>query len=84
MNDHDCRALLSALSDYVDGSAPESICRQIERHLDDCPNCRVVVDTLGQTVKLYHELPQPDLPATLRERLYRSFALDDLLDPPSA
>ena len=83
MNNLDCRALLSALSDYVDGSAPEAICRQIERHLDGCPNCRVVVDTLGQTVKLYHELPQPDLPDTLRERLYRSFALDDLLDPPA-
>lgn len=83
MNDHECHHLLGALSDYVDGTAPEAICREIERHLDGCENCRVVVDTLGQTVKLYQELPRPELPAALRRRLFRTFAIEDLLsDPP--
>ena len=80
MNDHDCRALLGALADYVDGSAPEAICREIERHIDGCENCRVVVDTLGQTVRLVRELPQPELPDDVRRRLFRSFAIQDLLD----
>ena len=44
MTDHDCRHLLGALSDFVDGTAPDAICREIEQHLAECDNCRVVVD----------------------------------------
>ena len=79
MADHDCRHLLEALSDFVDGDASAALCAAIERHLADCDNCRVVVDTLRQTVKLYRELPQPALPTGARERLYRSLDLEAFL-----
>ena len=48
-----CRELLGSLSDYVDGAADAVLCAEIERHLEGCDNCRVVVDTLGRTVSLY-------------------------------
>jgi anti-sigma factor RsiW len=83
MADHDCRHLLGDLSDFVEGEASAAICAEIERHLADCENCRVVVDTLRQTIKLYHELPQPSLPAGARERLYKSLNLQALLKPAS-
>ena len=81
MVDHDCHHLLGDLSDYVEGEASAAICAEIERHLADCDNCRVVVDTLRQTVKLYHDLPQPVYSAEARARLYRSLDLEVFLKP---
>ena len=46
MEPHDCRHLLGDLSDYLDGQASTELCAEIERHLEDCANCRVVIDTL--------------------------------------
>jgi anti-sigma factor RsiW len=76
VDEHHCRHLLGELSDFVDGEASAAICAEIERHLAGCGNCRVVVDTLRQTVKLYRELPQPGLPAAARARLYKSLDLE--------
>jgi anti-sigma factor (TIGR02949 family) len=75
MPEEDCRHLLSHLSDYIDGEATSAICAEIEQHLEDCEDCQVVVDTLRQTVELYHTLPRPDMPKDLRERMYTALDL---------
>jgi anti-sigma factor RsiW len=80
MNPHNnCRHLLDDLSDYLDGEASQEICAEIDRHLTDCEECQVVVDTLRKTVLLYRQLPPPDLPFQARERLYRALDLQDYL-----
>jgi len=81
MAHEECRHLLGALSDYVDGEAEAAICAEIERHLAECENCRVVVDTLKKTVYLYHDtVAEPsEIPAEVRQRLYKRLDLDDLL-----
>jgi predicted anti-sigma-YlaC factor YlaD len=81
MEPHDCRHLLGDLSDYLDGQASIQLCAEIERHLDDCANCRVVIDTLRRTVKLYRDLPGPALPHGARERLYHALDLGQFLRP---
>jgi anti-sigma factor RsiW len=72
-----CPHLLENLSDYLDGEASAELCAEIERHLDGCTDCRVVVDTLRKTVALYRELPQPELPSEARLRLYKSLDLSE-------
>jgi anti-sigma factor RsiW len=74
-----CQHLLENMSDYLDGEAPAELCAEIERHLDGCADCRVVVDTLRQTILLYHELPQPELPPEARLRLYKLLDLGEFL-----
>lgn len=67
-----CRELVAQLNDYLDGELPADLCAELERHLADCPDCRVVLDTLGQTVRILHHLdeaPPPALPAELESRL---------------
>jgi anti-sigma factor RsiW len=81
MTDVTCRDLLDGLSDYLDGEAPGALCAEIERHLAGCEKCRIVVDTLRKTVTLYHHLPQPEMPAQVRERLYKRLDLADYLPP---
>lgn len=74
-----CKYLLADLSDYLDGEASADVCAEIERHLADCENCRVVVNTLEKTITLYHELPQPEISADMRQRLYRRLDLEEFL-----
>ena len=75
-----CPHLLENLSDYLDGEASAELRAELERHLDGCEDCRVVVDTLRKTVALYHELPQPELPPEARWRLYKSLDLSEFLN----
>ena len=71
-----CHHLLDDLSAYLDGEASAALCAEIERHLEICENCRVVVDTMNKTVLLYRDLPQPTLPDDVRSRLYQSLDLE--------
>jgi anti-sigma factor RsiW len=76
----DCRHLLESLSDYVDGLLGDTLCAELDRHLAECENCRIVVDTLRKTVYLYHATSAPDpVPDEVKERLYKRLSLDDLL-----
>lgn len=79
MRDENCKSLLGSLSDYVDGTAKEEICRELERHLEGCSDCRVVVDTLRKTVYLYHEASESKIPVDVRERLFKKLDLGEFL-----
>ena len=81
MNRQACQRLLGQLSDYVDGELERTMCEEIERHLADCQNCRVVVDTLGKTVALYRAQGQDPVPGDVQERLYKILNLESLTEP---
>jgi anti-sigma factor RsiW len=76
-----CQSLLGSLSDYVDGTLDEELCQEIERHVAECQNCHIVVDTLRKTISLYHESAAEagEMPGVVRERLFRTLNLDDYL-----
>lgn len=81
MDRETCHMLLDALSDYVDGELERELCSEIERHLSECDNCRIVVDSLRKTIYLYHVTASaPSVPSEVRERLYRRLDLDDFLE----
>ncbi len=80
MGQHEgCPEILSQLADYLDGTAPETLCAEIERHLAGCPDCTVVVNTTRKAILLYRDSPAAGLPADVRNRLYRTLDLEDLL-----
>jgi len=78
-----CEGLLGSLSDYVDGELGAELCRQIEKHISECDDCRIVVDTTRKTIDLVHASndPQTDLPDEVRNRLFKRLNLDDYLKP---
>lgn len=77
MEHQDCRRLLGSLSDFVDGDLEAEICAEIERHLAECPDCRVVVDTLRKTIYLYRAASQESSPPEgVRDRLFRRLELE--------
>lgn len=81
-HDHkECRRLLGSLSEYVDGELDERLCAVLEKHMETCEDCRIVVDTLRKTVYLYHATSQKEsLPTDIRMRLYKSLNIEDYLE----
>lgn len=82
MNDHlDCQQLLSSISDFVDGELSPDLCRQIEQHLTECENCRIVINTLRKTIDLYQHQPENEhLSQEIRQRLFLRLHLEEFLN----
>ena len=77
----DCRKLLGSLSDYVDGELSEELCQVLEHHMEDCEDCRIVVDTLRKTVYLYHKTAETEnIPSDIRQRLFKSLDLEEFVE----
>jgi anti-sigma factor RsiW len=64
-----CQDYISDISDYIDGEIDATLCEQIEKHLGECENCRIMVDTLRQTVTLCRDGKEEPLPPVLEEKL---------------
>ena len=81
MSKKDCRYWLNFFSDYIDKELEVEVCRELEAHLKRCPHCRVVVDTLRQTLYLYQTILReqtPTLPPEVQQRLYARISLEAL------
>lgn len=74
-----CLDLLKQLSAYIDDELPADICREIRRHLGDCPNCEVFIASLQHTVTLCRHRPAPQLTSVDRMNMRRA-----ILDAASA
>ncbi len=79
----ECRKLLGSLSEYIDGELRPELCRELEKHLAECENCRIVLNTTRRTIDLVRlpPGPQPAMPEAVRERLFKRLHLDDYLKP---
>jgi len=76
-----CRNLLGSLSEFVDGTLEDELCAEIQRHMDGCDNCRIVVDSLRKTIYLYQVTKESAaVPEDVRERLYKRLDLDSFLE----
>ena len=79
---HNCESLLGSLSEYIDGGLSPELCQEIEKHLEGCENCRIVLNTTRRTIDLVHApVEKADLPEDVRERLFKRLNLDDYLKP---
>jgi RNA polymerase sigma-70 factor (ECF subfamily) len=76
-----CKALLGSLSEYIDGELPADLCAEIEKHLEGCDNCRVVLNTTRRTIDLVHVSAEENVPDDVRDRLFKRLKLDEFLSP---
>lgn len=67
--DKACPDYINDLNDYLDGGVTPELCAEIESHIGQCQNCRIMVDTLRQTVKLCREGQEEQLPPALESKL---------------
>ena len=64
-----CQEVLDRLSEYLDEDAQTELRGEVDRHTGTCHDCRVEVDTLRRTIKIFRCDEQVVLPAPLAEKL---------------
>lgn len=75
-----CQDLLRNLNSYIDGELEKALCQELEQHLQDCHDCRVVWDSIRKTIELYRLDEDETLPEDVRRRLITRLELVDYLE----
>jgi RNA polymerase sigma-70 factor (ECF subfamily) len=69
----ECKEMLPLLSAYVDNELSDEERQRVQRHLDDCPLCRLTIEEMTDSSKSYRGfipvLPPPDLKANVFARI---------------
>jgi len=74
----ECQRLIGELSNLIDGTISPELCTELEAHLKECKNCRIVVDTTKKTIELYHrDEASVEVPEVMREKLWKRLDLGD-------
>jgi predicted anti-sigma-YlaC factor YlaD len=63
------RSIVRELSNYLDEALDSTLKASIEKHLEHCEDCKVVVDTTKQTIQIYCNSEPAPLPEDTRQRL---------------
>jgi anti-sigma factor RsiW len=69
-----CKGVVRELSEYLDGNLDPTLAQELNRHLEHCDDCRVVVDTTRKTIEIYCNTEPLPLPPDVRQRLHRALA----------
>ena len=67
-----CKQFLQELNDYLDPNTDPDLKRHLERHVTECPNCFVIVDTTKKTLEVYKGMEPQTLPDEVRSRLWQA------------
>jgi anti-sigma factor (TIGR02949 family) len=65
----DCEQVLEQLSEFLDHDAREELCRAIEKHLEQCRDCQLYVDSVRKTIILYQNDQKIEVPMQVSKRL---------------
>jgi len=65
-----CRVVILELSNYLDADLDPGLRAEIERHLEHCEDCRLVVDTTRKTIEIFCGAEPLPLADDVRERLH--------------
>jgi RNA polymerase sigma-70 factor, ECF subfamily len=72
-----CKALFAELSDYLDEKLDESMCTELEKHMDGCEPCKAFLSSLENTIlalkKSGAESPDAGKTRKLREHVLASY-----------
>jgi len=67
-----CKEFLTELNEYLDDLVDPATKQHWQKHVDECPNCFVVVDTTRKTLQVYKGMQQQDLPGDVKSRLWQA------------
>jgi anti-sigma factor RsiW len=65
-----CKKVILELTSYLDGVLDTSVRIDLEQHLSQCSDCRVVVDTTRKTIQIFCNSEPVPLPEDVRKRLH--------------
>ncbi len=68
-----CKQMFADLSNYLDEELDDSLCEELEKHMDGCEPCKAFLSSLEEAIqdlrRVPGEFPDPDVAARLRRKL---------------
>jgi anti-sigma factor RsiW len=65
-----CRGVIHELSNYLDGDLDPLVKQQLERHLEHCEDCTMIVDQTKKSIEILCDSRPVELPSDVRSRLH--------------
>jgi len=67
-----CKEFLQELTDYLDSTVDAELRVKLEKHISECPNCFVILDTTQKTIKVYKGVEPQAIPEEVHVRLMKA------------
>ena len=64
-----CKQFLQELDQYLEKSLDPAQYAELQKHVNECPNCFVVCDTTEKTLKVFKGMECKPVPADIHTRL---------------
>jgi len=65
-----CKHVILELSNYIDGDLDPALKQELERHLEHCEDCTMIVDQTRKTIQIYSGSEPVELPSDVKSRLH--------------
>jgi RNA polymerase sigma-70 factor (ECF subfamily) len=69
-----CPDVLGLLSRKLEDEISPDVCAEMEQHVEGCPHCKSLCDSLKRTLAMCKALPTPAVPAQVQESLRQAIA----------
>jgi RNA polymerase sigma-70 factor (ECF subfamily) len=67
-----CPDVLTLLSKKLEDDVSPELCAEMERHVDGCPHCKGLCDSLKRTLAVCKSFPSPSVPRHVQESLRKT------------
>ena len=64
-----CKQFLEELTDFLDESLAPKLRSELQKHVNECPNCWVLCDTTERTLKVFKGMQCHEVPSDVKSRL---------------
>ena len=68
-----CHELVELVTDYLEGTLPESEKARLEAHLAECDGCTEYLEQMRRTIELTGRLSEESIPPVAKDRLLEAF-----------
>ena len=65
-----CKGVIREISNYIDGDLELPAKQELERHLEHCGECNLVVNQTRLTVEIFCDSKPIELPGEVKSRLH--------------
>lgn len=65
-----CKGVIRELSNYIDGELDPAIKAELERHLEHCEDCTMILDQTKKSIEILCDSEPIPLPSDLHARLH--------------
>jgi anti-sigma factor RsiW len=67
-----CDGVIREISNYIDGDLELAMKQELERHLEHCDECRMMIDQTRLTVQVFCDEEPIELPEDVKSRLHEA------------